>query len=87
MACCKAGHDHCPMKGSVSECCKISGPQLQSQATAVVKPYSATAPQLIASVSVSAFESVAFSRSRVFVGAPNAALSPPAYITFSALLI
>ena len=33
MACCKAGHDHCPMKDSASDCCKQSGPQYQSQAT------------------------------------------------------
>ena len=61
MACRKAGHDHCPMKSGASECCKISGPQFQSQATTVAKPFSAAAPVLIVSLTVSPFESVASS--------------------------
>ena len=35
MACCKAGHDDCPMKDSASNCCRQSGPQSESQATIV----------------------------------------------------
>ena len=34
MVCCKAGHDHCPMKDSASNCCKQSG-QIEAQGTIV----------------------------------------------------
>src|SRR5437870_1809894 len=43
MACCKAGHHHCPMKDSASDCCKTSGAQVESQGT-IVKATSFSAP-------------------------------------------
>ena len=43
MACCKAGHHHCPMKDSAADCCAQSGPQVESQGT-IVKAVSFSAP-------------------------------------------
>src|ERR1700681_4835849 len=58
MACCKAGHDHCPMKDSASDCCKQSGPQFQSQATVVkAVPLQAPVRLLLAWVTVPALSS------------------------------
>src|ERR1700704_2454438 len=47
MACCKAGHHHCPMKDSASDCCKQAGRQIESQAT-IVKAASFNTPTLMA---------------------------------------
>jgi hypothetical protein len=90
MACCKAGHHHCPMKNSASDCCKKSGPQLQSNAI-VTKAASLTAPVPVPMVWVilSAFACSAPSQHRVTYDAspPGLLYTPPAYIAFSALLI
>src|ERR1700681_2409897 len=60
MACCKAGHDDCPMKDSASDCCKRSGPQFQSQATIVkTAPTHALARTMLAWVNVPALSCVA----------------------------
>jgi hypothetical protein len=90
MACCKAGHDHCPMKDSAADCCRTSGPQNASQAT-VVKAASLSAPMPVAlawetlSVVPSAVQTsrhVSYDSSP-----PGLLLTPPPYIAFSGLLI
>src|SRR5256885_1851515 len=43
MVCCQAGHEHCPMKDSASDCCKKSPSHVESHAT-IVKAVSVTAP-------------------------------------------
>jgi len=90
MACCKAGHDQCPMKDSASDCCTTSGPQMQSQGT-VVKAASFTAPVPVplAWVTLALVASAAqISRRVSYDSSPPGLLSaPPAYIAFSALLI
>src|SRR2546423_5614478 len=43
MVCCKAGHEHCPMKDSASDCCKKSPSHVESQAT-IIKAASVSAP-------------------------------------------
>src|SRR5438105_3150415 len=46
MACCKAGHVHCPMKDSASDCCKKSGTQAESKGT-IVTAVSVSAPMAV----------------------------------------
>jgi hypothetical protein len=90
MACCKAGHDHCPMTDSASDCCQKSGPQVQSQATVVkAAPLSTPVRGLLAWVTLPVFASIAQPQLRVSYDASpsGVSLSPPAYIAFSALLI
>jgi hypothetical protein len=90
MACCKAGHDQCPMKDSASDCCTTSGPQIQSQGT-VVKAASFTAPVpvLLVCATLAAVVSGAQIPRRVWYDSspPGLLSAPPAYLTFSALLI
>lgn len=90
MACCKAGHDHCPMKASAADCCQQSGPQIQSQAT-VVKAASIHAPvrTVLAWLAVPALSSVPPIQPRVSFESspPDSRVRPPAYILFSILLI
>ena len=92
MACCKAGHDHCPMEGNdPSDCCRISGPTFHSQPTTLIEPFSAVRPLIVsyAWVGASVLSLVPSPRSRtVFESSPpGAALRPPAYIAHAALLI
>ena len=90
MACCMAGHDHCPMKDSASDCCKQSGPQFQSQATiAKAAPTHAPVRTVLAWVTVQALSFVAQIQPRVSFDSspPDSRVSPPAYILFSTLLI
>jgi hypothetical protein len=90
MACCKAGHDHCPMHDSASDCCKQSGPQVESQGT-IVKAASLNTPLFVPVLwaTVAALLSTAQSQSRVSYDAspPDLLDAPPAYIAFSAFLI
>jgi hypothetical protein len=90
MACCKAGHDHCPMKDSAADCCKQSGPQSQSQATIVkAASLSASMPMVMAWATLSVVLSAAQTPRHVSYDAspPGLLLAPPAYIAFSGLLI
>jgi hypothetical protein len=90
MACCETGHDHCPMKGSASDCCEKSGPQIPSQGTVVkVASLSAPVPALLAWATLPAVASTAQTRRRVsYVSSPPGLLfAPPPYIAFSSLLI
>ena len=90
MACCKAGHDHCPMKDSASDCCKQSGPQIESQGTIVkVASLSAPVPMVLTWVILSTDCEAAHARRDVSYDSspPDLLYPPPAYITFSGLLI
>jgi hypothetical protein len=90
MACCKSGHDQCPMKESASDCCTRSGPQIQSQGTVgKAASFTAPVPGPLAWVALLAEASAAQIPRRVsYDSSPPGLLSaPPAYIAFSALLI
>ena len=92
MACCKAGHHHCPMKDSASDCCKQSGPQVEPQGT-IVKAASFSAPAPVPVhvdwVSLPVGLSAADVQRRVSYHSspPGLLFTPPAYIAFSTLLI
>ena len=90
MACCKAGHDHCPMKDSASDCCKQSGPQVESQGT-IAKAPSVSAPMSVPMLwlTVQALSLPAPTRPRVsyYASPPDLLDAPPAYVAFSGLLI
>jgi hypothetical protein len=91
MTCCKAGHDHCPMKDSASDCCKQSGQtQVESQGT-IVKVTSVSAPNPVPMLwlTVQALSLTAPTGPRVSYHAspPDLLDAPPAYIAFSGLLI
>jgi hypothetical protein len=90
MACCKAGHHQCPMKGTASDCCQKSGSQIESQG-AVVKTaaFGAAVPVPLAWVTLAAVVPVAQAPRRVSYDSspPGMLFAPPAYIAFSALLI
>jgi hypothetical protein len=91
MVCCQAGHEHCPMKDSASDCCRKSPSHVESQAT-IIKAASVSVPMPLSVPTVwvtLAIASVAQSQHRVSYDAspPGLRLSPPAYIAFSALLI
>jgi hypothetical protein len=90
MACCKAGHDQCPMKDSASDCCQRSGPLIQSQGTVVkAVSFAASVPVPLAWVTFAAVASAAQLPRRVSydLSPPGLLFAPPAYIAFSALLI
>jgi hypothetical protein len=90
MACCKAGHDHCPMKDSASDCCKKSGPQVELQGTVVkAASLSAPLPVVLTWAVPPAPTSAAHIQHRVSYDAspPDLLSAVPAYIAFSTLLI
>jgi hypothetical protein len=90
MACCKAGHDHCPMKDSAGDCCKQSGSPVESQGP-IVKAVSVNAPMSVPTLwaTVPALLSMGETQARVRYDSspPDLLDAPPAYITFSGLLI
>jgi hypothetical protein len=91
MACCEAGHDHCPMKDSASDCCKQSGQtHVESQGT-IVKATSVTAPMSVPLLwlTIQGLSLTAATRPRVsyHVSPPDLLDAPPPYIAFSGLLI
>jgi hypothetical protein len=90
MACCKAGHDHCPMKNSASDCCKKSGTQVESKGT-IVAAVSVSAPTAVAVVWATppAAPSAAYTPTHVSHDSspPGLLYAPPPYIAFSGLLI
>ena len=90
MACCKAGHDHCPMKDSAADCCTQSGTQSQSQATIVkAAALSPSMPVAIAWATLAVVLSAAQPCRHVSGDSspPGLLLAPPAYFAFSGLLI
>src|SRR5205823_330717 len=90
MACCKAGHHHCPMKDSASDCCKQSGTQAESQGT-IVKAASVSAPMSVPVVwaTLPAAPPPACIQHHVSHDSspPGLLYAPPPYIAFSGLLI
>ena len=90
MACCKAGHDRCPMRASAADCCKTSGPKVESRGT-IVKAASISAPVSVplSWEIVPALSLAAAAQPHVSYHAPPPDLlyTPPAYIAFSSLLI
>ena len=90
MACCKAGHHHCPMKDSASDCCKTSASPIESQGTIVkAASFSAPMPVPLAWAILPADLSSADVQRRVSYDSspPRRFFAPPAYIAFSSLLI
>ena len=90
MACCKAGHHRCGMKGSPADCCtkSVSSPELGTltKAQSVQAPVrvllASHVPALLAAVSIPAVHVVIVNASP-----PSRPLGPPVYIAFSSLLI
>jgi hypothetical protein len=93
MACCKAGHDHCPMKDSAADCCKNSSSSPQPQWNVVAKADSLNAPDRVFLMCVSLasplFDAAVLVRSVRATAAspPLSPVGPPVYIAFSTLLI
>jgi hypothetical protein len=90
MACCKTGHDQCPMKDSAVECCQQSGPQAQPQAmVAKAAPIHALVRTVLAWVTVASLSFVLEVQPRVShdPSPPDSRVGTPAYILFSTLLI
>jgi hypothetical protein len=93
MACCKAGHDHCPMKDSAADCCKKNSSSPQPQWNVVAKADSLNAPDrvfLIFLSPASPLSDAALLVQPVRAAAPSPPLrplGPPVYIAFSTLLI
>src|ERR1700704_3949045 len=79
MACCKAGHHHCPMKDSASDCCKKSGPQIESRGTIVRAPsLSAPVPTVLTWVNLpTALSAVHIQRHVAYDSSPPGLLLPP----------
>jgi hypothetical protein len=90
MACCKNGHDHCPMKDSASDCCNQSGPRFDEQAT-LTKAASLVAPVAVPMswviVPILSSSQQAQQRVSIDLSPPPRLSGPPPYIAFSALLI
>jgi hypothetical protein len=90
MACCKTGHAHCPMRDSAADCCKQSQPHSQSQATIVIAAsLSASMPVAVVWATLSVVLSAAQTPRHVSYDSspPGLLIAPPAYFTFSGLLI
>jgi hypothetical protein len=93
MACCKAGHDNCPMHDSAADCCKQNSSSPQSQWSVVTKADSLNAPDRVFLMFVTApnpLSDAALLVQPVRAAAPSPPLrpvGPPVYIAFSTLLI
>jgi hypothetical protein len=90
MACCKAGHDHCPMKDRASTCCLQSGARFLVQAAIVnVSPTQAPVRIALARVVAPPIASAHQIHSRASSNSspPDSRVRPPAYLLFSTLLI
>ena len=90
MACCKAGHDHCPMKDSASDCCKTSGTQVETGGT-IVAAVSVSAPTAVPVVWATPPTAPSTAHIQRHVSrdssSPGRLYAPPPYIAFSGLLI
>ena len=93
MACCKAGHDQCPMHDSAADCCKENSSSPQPQWSVVAKAESLKAPVrlfLALVTPVNPLCDAALLVQSVRVADPSPPLrpvGPPVYIAFSTLLI
>jgi hypothetical protein len=91
MACCKQGHDKCPMVGTPDDCCKTDAQTQQPLSAATHELVRATlsSPPLAVTISYVPFIPVgllrasALDRHRLVLKGP----SPPAFFLTSALLI
>ena len=62
MACCKAGHDKCPMQGSAAaDCCKVDSQKQQQLTVANAEPVRSTliAPALVAMLVAGSIDAIA----------------------------
>ena len=61
MACCKAGHDQCPMHGTAADCCKLEGQKQQQRVVANSEPVRLIlrAPAFVATVITGSIASIA----------------------------
>ena len=90
MACCKAGHDQCPMHGSAADCCKVDGQKQQQLTVAKAEPVRSTltAPALLASAIAGSIDLIApVQATRVRPHDPLRIPSTPDRFLASALLI
>ena len=94
MACCKAGHDHCPMHDSAADCCKKNSSSPQPQSSVVAKAAdSLNAPVrlfLALITPANPLSDAALPVQPVRAAAASPPLrptGPPVYIAFSTLLI
>ena len=93
MACCKAGHDNCPMHDSAADCCKQNPSSPQAQWSVVTKADSLNAPDRVFLMFVTVpnpLSDAALLVQPVRAAAPSPPLrpvGPPVYIAFSTLLI
>jgi hypothetical protein len=90
MACCKGGHDDCPMKDSASECCRKSGPRIEWSGTiAKAGSFSSSSgvPVLWGASPALSFAPPTQTRVSLASSPPELLHAPPAYIAFSGLLI
>jgi hypothetical protein len=93
MACCKAGHDHCPMKDSAADCCKKNSSSPQPQWNVVAKADSLNAPDRVVLMFVSPANPLSDAALLVqpvraaALSPPLRPVGPPVYIAFSTLLI
>jgi hypothetical protein len=89
MACCKAGHEHCPMQGTSSDCCKMEGQRAQQLTAATADGVRAahTAPTVTAVLSRIPVAPIT-TRVPLFGSARiDTSASPPPHLLTSALLI
>ena len=94
MACCKAGHDHCPMHDSAADCCKENSSSPQPQSSVVAKAAdSLNAPvrlflALVTPANPLSDAALLVQPVRAAAASPPLRLTgPPVYIAFSTLLI
>jgi hypothetical protein len=90
MACCKNGHDKCPMSGTAEDCCKTEAQKHEQTSVATHEIASPTidAPVLLA-VASPAVSDMPIVRAPIFVSPEDVLKRPsgPPYILHSALLI
>jgi hypothetical protein len=92
-ACCKAGHEHCPMHDSAADCCKTNASSPQPQWTVVAKADSLNAPDRVFLMFVTAPNPLSDAALLVQPvrtadpSPPQRPVGPPVYIAFSTLLI
>jgi hypothetical protein len=93
MACCKAGHDHCPMHDSAADCCKTNSSSPQPQWSVVAKADSLNAPVRLFLALVTAANPLSDAALLILPvraaasSPPLRPVGPPVYIAFSTLLI
>ena len=90
MACCRVGHDGCPMPGSATDCCKADSQKQQPPAVAKAESIRSTwtAPALVATAIVGSIDSIAPMRAiRILRDTRLRPPSTPDHFLASALLL